>query len=82
MKYNVEKLVDMINKEIGFRRIENFIEEFADDTMTYKFVSDCTINNQLDLRKVREWGNNALDYMYNIARFWLGLHDTNIEVVK
>lgn len=85
MMYSREKLVGLINKEIGFRRVD-FKAEFEDGTELKEFVEACTVNNEMSLARVNEWVGSqdsdvtAKECLFLIARDWLGLHDTNIEV--
>lgn len=43
----MKKAISDINKAINEREIDNFIDEFDDESNTYYFVKNCLTENQL-----------------------------------
>lgn len=70
----MKKAISDINKAINEREIDNFVDEFDDESNTYYFVKECLAENQLDINKMQEFSDEQQkDYVYNILVFWYGI---------
>lgn len=70
----MKKAISDINMAIIERKVDNFLDEFDDESNTSYFVKNCLTENQLDINKMQEFSDEQQkDYVYNILVFWYGM---------